>query len=293
DAPETEIDSVTAGVDEVAEEIVAPVTPTIPKPRFVQPAVPALKPVASQPAETGGGADLLPRSHLHEHSPAWEPRPEESPVRPSQPVSKPEPPAREPRRRESSRKFRIDNAHEEHANQHVEIRPERSRPQPAIERAEHAPARPGRDFRDDSPHASLRAPHFDLETYAEVAGRKPGRQESIFGQLLAYLGVGLLTIGTALVVWGYFGGPAVQRYQSTGWLVSTAGQMLLFLGVVTLVSGGMQQTTHEVAQRVEYLGGKMHRIEQSQQELLKGPYFAKERSGSKVSSRDDDDSAYA
>jgi hypothetical protein len=36
----------------------------------------------------------------------------------------------------------------------------------------------------------------------------------------------------------------------------------------------------------------MHRIEQSQQELLKGPYFAKER-GAKVSRKDDDDSAYA
>jgi hypothetical protein len=131
-----------------------------------------------------------------------------------------------------------------------------------------------------------------MEAYAASTGRKPGRQESIFGQLLAYMGVGLLTIGTALVVWGYFGGEAVQRYQSTGWLVSTAGQMLLFLGVVTLVSGGMQQTTHEVAQRVEYLGGKMHRIEQSQQELLKGPYFAKERNGSRVSSNDDD-SQYA
>ena len=162
-----------------------------------------------------------------------------------------------------------------------------------MDRTEHASAWNGRDIRDDKPHAALRAPHFDMETYAAQAGRKPGRQESIFGQLLAYLGVGLLTIGTALVVWGYFGGEAVQAYQSTGWLVSTAGQMLLFLGVVTLVSGGMQQTTHEVTQRVEYLGGKMHRIEQSQQELLKGPYFAKERSGAKVKSKDDDDSAYA
>jgi hypothetical protein len=161
-----------------------------------------------------------------------------------------------------------------------------------MDRTEHASAWNGRDFRDDKPHASLQAPHFDMEAYAAAAGRKPGRQESIFGQLLAYMGVGLLTIGTALVVWGYFGGEAVQRYQSTGWLVSTAGQMLLFLGVVTLVSGGMQQTTHEVAQRVEYLGGKMHRIEQSQQELLKGPYFAKER-GAKVTRKDDDDAAYA
>ena len=148
--------------------------------------------------------------------------------------------------------------------------PERTNLDEAMDRTEHASAWNGRDFRDDKPHAALQAPHFDMETYAAQAGRKPGRQESVFGQLLAYLGVGLLTIGTALVVWGYFGGEAVQRYQSTGWLVSTAGQMLLFLGVVTLVSGGMQQTTHEVAQRVEYLGGKMHRIEQSQQELLEG-----------------------
>ncbi len=163
-----------------------------------------------------------------------------------------------------------------------------------MERTEHAAAWSPREFRDDKPHAAMRAPHFDLEHFAETAGRKPGRHESIFGQILAYLGVGLLTIGTALVVWGYFGGAAVQRYQSTGWLISTAGQMLLFLGVVTLVSGGMQQTTHEVAQRVEYLGGKMHRIEQSTEQLLKGPYFAKDVAGQRAKARShDDDSARA
>ena len=289
DEPEDE----PAAVEETIEEAPAPVAvarPHIVAPAPAKPAIPT--PPAPQPVP-GGGADLKasprPRHDLLE-------APEEAPVRPARPVHRPERtarPASEPRRQESARNIRIDNAHEEHANQHVEIRPDRSHLETAVERTEHASAWTPREFRDDKPHASLRAPHFDLETYAEVAGRKPGRQESIFGQLLAYLGVGLLTIGTALVVWGYFGGPAVQRYQSTGWLVSTAGQMLLFLGVVTLVSGGMQQTTHEVAQRVEYLGGKMHRIEQSQQELLKGPYFAKERGGVKSPSREDDDAAYA
>jgi hypothetical protein len=259
----------------------------IPRPHMSSP-----KPVA--PAAIGaelehsGGADLLPSQRSRREEAAETPR-EETPTRPVRQIHRPGRPSRS---ESSARKFRVDNAHEEHARQHVEIRPERTGLDEAMERTEHASAWNGRDFRDDKPHASLQAPHFDLETYAASAGRKPGRQESIFGQLLAYMGVGLLTIGTALVVWGYFGGEAVQRYQSTGWLVSTAGQMLLFLGVVTLVSGGMQQTTHEVAQRVEYLGGKMHRIEQSQQELLKGPYFAKER-GAKVSRQDDDDAAYA
>lgn len=254
---------------------------------------------------TPGGADLLPSPRARDaagpaDTPQGETPQDETPPRPVRQIHRPgrsssagKNPSSPSKPESTPRKFRIDNAHEEHANQHVEIRPERSNLDAAVDRTEHASAWAGREFRDDKPHAAMRAPHFDLETYAEAAGRKPGRQESIFGQLLAYLGVGLLTIGTALVVWGYFGGEAVQRYQSTGWLVSTAGQMLLFLGVVTLVSGGMQQTTHEVSQRVEFLGGRMHRIEQSTQELLKGPYFAKERNGAKVSSKDDDDSQYA
>jgi hypothetical protein len=85
--------------------------------------------------------------------------------------------------------------------------------------------------------------------------------------------VGVLTVGTALVLWGYFGGPA--DYAPTGWLVATAGQMLLFLGVVTLVSGGMQQTAHEVSARVQLLGNRMVRIEETAQQLLQGPHFGR------------------
>ncbi|MEI4884364.1 hypothetical protein, partial [Klebsiella pneumoniae] len=77
----------------------------------------------------------------------------------------------------------------------------------------------------------------------------------------AYIGVGGLTVGTALVLMGYFGGPA--SYATTGWLVTTAGQMLLFLGVVTLVSGGMEQTTQEVARRIDTIGERLVRIEQA------------------------------
>jgi hypothetical protein len=93
----------------------------------------------------------------------------------------------------------------------------------------------------------------------------------LWGQLLAYAGVGVLTVGTVLVLWGHFG--SVAQYASTGWLVATGGQMLLMLGVVTLVSGGMQQTTHEVSRRVERIGERIIRIEQSTRDILQGPHF--------------------
>ena len=129
-------------------------------------------------------------------------------------------------------------------------------------------------FRGDMPQERPRPPHFETHSSDSQAPRPAGgRQESVWGQVLAYLGVGVLTIGTVLVLKGYFGGQA--DLMPTGWLVCTAGQMLLFLGVVTLVSGGMQQTTAEVTRQVEYLDRRMIRIENSTHTILKGPHFAK------------------
>lgn len=68
-----------------------------------------------------------------------------------------------------------------------------------------------------------------------------------------------------MVVWSYFGGPA--NYAPTGWLLATAGQMLLFFGVVTLVSGGLEQTTEQVNKRIEQLGDHIIRIEQAAREM--------------------------
>jgi hypothetical protein len=86
---------------------------------------------------------------------------------------------------------------------------------------------------------------------------------TVVGQLFAYAGVGGLTVGTVLILMGYFGGAA--GHATTGWLITTAGQMLLFLGVITLVAGGMEQTTQEVARRIEALGERLIRIEQATQ----------------------------
>jgi hypothetical protein len=91
------------------------------------------------------------------------------------------------------------------------------------------------------------------------------------GQVCAYLGIGLITCGTAVVLWGYFGGPA--QYTPSGWLVTTIGQMFLFLGVVTLISNGMEQTSADVAARMEILGRRLIRIENLQRRhAVTGPH---------------------
>jgi hypothetical protein len=119
-------------------------------------------------------------------------------------------------------------------------------------------------------------PHFDV--HAAIDGNANRRQNStsLAGQFLAYAGVLGLTIGTAMIVFGYFGGP--ESFTPTGWLITTAGQMLLFLGVVTLVSGGMEQTTDEVSRRIERLGDQLLRIENASREhALRGPSVPAER----------------
>ncbi len=109
----------------------------------------------------------------------------------------------------------------------------------------------------------LRGPHFQMA---------PPKQPSwavATGQWLAYLGVLGLTIGTAIVVYGHFGGYA--NYTPTGWLITTVGQMLLFLGVINLVSGGMEQSNDEVSQRIDVIGERLMRIEAATDEALRGP----------------------
>lgn len=97
------------------------------------------------------------------------------------------------------------------------------------------------------------------------------------GQMLAYLGIIFLTAGTCGVVVSYFGGPA--NYAPYGWLGATIGQMLLFLGIVTLISAGMEQTSQElrqavdqrmdeVTQRLDQIGNRIMRIEEAN---LDGP----------------------
>jgi hypothetical protein len=111
------------------------------------------------------------------------------------------------------------------------------------------------------PGHSMAPPHFLPDPAPRARPERSSRWVALAGQIFAYLGVGGLTVGTVLVLVGYFGGPA--SYATTGWLVTTAGQMMLFLGVITLISGGMEQTTQEVARRIDTLGERLVRIEQA------------------------------
>ena len=129
--------------------------------------------------------------------------------------------------------------------------------------------RPRQRYIDDAHDAVARGPHF------EVVPNRRSNLTSITGQFLAYLGVLGLTIGTAMVIYGHFGG--YSQYTPTGWLVTTVAQMMLFLGVINLVSGGMEQTSTDVSQRMEYLGAQLMRIEQVTEEALRGPKIAAHR----------------
>ena len=122
----------------------------------------------------------------------------------------------------------------------------------------------------DEPHDSaIRGPHFQVTT--------PRRSNitTITGQFLAYAGVLGLTIGTAMVIYGHFGG--YSDYTPTGWLVTTVAQMMLFLGVINLVSGGIEQTNDDVSQRISVLGEQLMRIEQVTEEALRGPVIPAHR----------------
>lgn len=129
--------------------------------------------------------------------------------------------------------------------------------------------RPRRRYIDEAHDSVARGPHF------EVTAPRRSNFTSITGQFLAYIGVLGLTVGTAMVIYGHFGG--YSEYTPTGWLVTTVAQMMLFLGVINLVSGGMEQTNSDVSQRMEHLGSQLMRIEQVAEEALRGPKISARR----------------
>lgn len=124
-------------------------------------------------------------------------------------------------------------------------------------------ARPRQRYIDEAHESQLRGPHF------EVSAPKRSNLTSMTGQFLAYLGVLGLTVGTAMVIYGHFGG--YSEITPTGWLVTTVAQMLLFLGVINLVSGGIEQNNDDVSRRINTLGEQLLRIEQVTSEVMRGP----------------------
>lgn len=217
---------------------------------------------------------------------SWEPRPKTEAVAHSEDTFKPpapiaaklEPkestPAKVDPAAELTKRFRIDAAHQTEElirpklagpKREEEVATTNSEPakSPAVENAT--------QYRVDAAHA-LRGPHIAFPaTKPEPDKQAKSKWVSLVGQSLAYAGVLGLMAGTCLVILGYFRGPA--SYAPTGWLITMAGQMLLFLGVITLVSSGMEETTNTVTERIDKLGEKLLRIEEAT-ELLRGPKFS-------------------
>jgi hypothetical protein len=137
---------------------------------------------------------------------------------------------------------------------------------------------------DQAEVQTISAPELNVHQSAP----RPANWSATIGQVCAYLGIGLITCGTAVVVWGYFGGP--PKLAPTGWLVTTIGQMFLFLGVVTLISSGLDQTAAEVASRMETLGARLVRIESLQHELA-GPHRRRKAKNQRRESRDNQQEA--
>lgn len=136
------------------------------------------------------------------------------------------------------------------------------------------------NYRMDAKHQPVKAaepPPMAASTGRSTAEPTSGSWYTNVGQGLAYLGIIFLTAGTCGVIMSYFGGPA--NYAPYGWLGATIGQMLLFLGIVTLISAGMEQTSQElrqavdqrmdeVTQRLDQIGTRIMRIEEAS---LDGP----------------------
>ncbi|NQV26901.1 MAG: hypothetical protein HQ518_21335 [Rhodopirellula sp.] len=138
-----------------------------------------------------------------------------------------------------------------------------------------ASTRSGVTHRMDAGHQANR--QHDPPPSSAVASSTPAESApsgwyNNIGQMLAYLGIIFLTAGTCGVIVSYFGGPASSVYAPYGWLGATIGQMLLFLGIVTLISAGMEQTSQElrqavdqrmdeVTQRLDQIGSRIMRIE--------------------------------
>ncbi len=80
-------------------------------------------------------------------------------------------------------------------------------------------------------------------------------------QLTTGCGVIGLTIATILLLYSRFYMPGADSLFAAGWVIAAVSQLILLLGIVMLVSAGMQQTSQEVASRVNHLGERLSRIE--------------------------------
>jgi hypothetical protein len=131
---------------------------------------------------------------------------------------------------------------------------------------------------DPPPRQTAPATHLNIQQLIEERLEHKSRKVDwmmMVGQWLAYLGVLAMTAGAAVIVFGYFGG--AEGMTPRGWMLTTAGQMLLFLGIVTLISSGMERSSEEITDRIDLLGEQLFRLEsEARKHFVKGPKLSPE-----------------
>lgn len=127
------------------------------------------------------------------------------------------------------------------------------------------PSRPSSPTSQPSTPGPARA---HLQRRPEAAQIPTQRWVGVVGQFAAYAGVLLLTAGTVAVVAGHFG--QTPRAAVNGWLLAAVGQMLLLLGVTTLISSGIEQSRQEMHQRLSRIERRLRRIRHTRQQNPSG-----------------------
>lgn len=131
---------------------------------------------------------------------------------------------------------------------------------------------------DPPPQQTAPATHLNIQQLIEERLEHKSRKVDwmmMVGQWLAYLGVLAMTAGAAVIVFGYFGG--AEGMTPRGWMLTTAGQMLLFLGIVTLISSGMERSSEEITDRIDLIGEQLFRLEsEARKHFVKGPKLSPE-----------------
>jgi uncharacterized membrane protein len=165
-----------------------------------------------------------------------------------------------------------DNAAANNAAPIVERRRQRPQPtqpslQPTIEKS--VPASTTASSQGLAPHRDAVAQDHNQDRVVREALQKQLNRRlgwsTFMGQVCAYGGVALLTCGSVLVVSSYYGGP--PQYLPTGLLTAAVGQMILFLGVITLISSGMEQTVHEVSWRIDHIADEIFEMGEALEDL--------------------------
>jgi len=137
--------------------------------------------------------------------------------------------------------------------------PQQQAPKPTLSIAKETNPAPVQKPRPAVAEKSNQLPPVNLSAPLPKPTKRRGGGLMLLGQIMAYGGVLGITIGATIVLKGYFGTQAEQA--PMGWLLLTVSQLFLFLGITTLVTGGLEQTTSTVEAKFDVINSQVLHLE--------------------------------